>query len=136
MLQREKKNCLCCQLFMLLRSHATAGVIRETENSRDDRWEASGRHKTGKYVLIRTFHSVRPDFIVYAVSVNALEMGVQLLYHQRLNTLPVESDIDFIYQRKPIGAFWIVHTVHATIGAKEGGKREFLQSLLPLLCHC
>lgn len=128
---------------MLLRCHVTVGVIRERENSRDDCREASGRHKTQKYVLIRTFHLVRLDFIVCAVSVNVLVMGVQLLYHERLNTLSVGSNIDFTYQQKPIGAFWIISTVRE--GNKSKGRKKmrvcvgdvlqtlFLQSLL---CCC
>lgn len=127
---------------MLLRCHVTVGVIRERENSRDDRWEASGRHKTQKYVLIRTFHLVRLDFIVCAVSVNVLVMGVQLLYHERLNTLSVESNIDFIYQQKLIGAFWIISTVREERRKKENeslcwwraANPVFTKSALLLCC--
>lgn len=142
MLQQEK-TAFFRRLFMLLRCHVTLGVIRETENSRDGRWEASGRHKTQKYVLIRTFHLVRLDFIVCAVSVNVLVMGVQLLHHERLNTLSVESNIDFIYQQKPIGAFWIFSTVREDNKSKGRKKMrvcvgDVLQTLFlqSLLCCC
>lgn len=76
---------------MLLCRHITiptVGVIRETENSGEERSEASGRHQTQKNVLIRTFHLVRLDFIVCAVSLKVLLMGVT-----ETNTVSVESNI-------------------------------------------